>query len=210
MTQFSELLFQKTPIVGILRGYAKEVTLTIVEVFYQAGFTTIEITMNTPNAIDLIAEIAHQYKGQLNVGAGTVLSMDEVKAVVHAGGQFIVSPVVDIPLIEYCKAQNIPVFPGAYTPTEIYQAWNAGARMVKVFPARNLGPAYIKDVLAPLNHLELMPTGGVNDSNFDNYRKSGAKAFGMGGYLFDKTLIERKDWIGLAVHLRKIKAKLIA
>ncbi|MGB5320594.1 bifunctional 4-hydroxy-2-oxoglutarate aldolase/2-dehydro-3-deoxy-phosphogluconate aldolase, partial [Eudoraea sp.] len=96
----------------------------------------------------------------------------------------------------------------AYTPSEIYACWKAGARMVKVFPASALSPSYIKDVMAPLNDLELMPTGGVTKDNLKAYLNAGAKAFGMGGYLFDRAIIEKKDWQGLAGQLRTFKMAL--
>jgi len=205
MNKFSEDLFLKSPFVGILRGYPKEVVLPIAETFIQEGFTNLEITMNTPNATEIIAAVLEKYEGQLNVGAGTVLTKNEVNKVLSVGGQFIVSPVVDLSIIEYCKSKEVPIFPGAYSPTEIYQAAKAGARMVKVFPARGLGPTYIKDVLAPLDDLELMPTGGVNLDNIEAFLAAGAKAFGMGGNLFNPSLIEKKDWEGLALHFRQFK-----
>lgn len=201
MQKFSDDLFTQLPIVGILRGYTKVTTLKIIDCYVEAGFKNIEITMNTPDVLQIIAAVVKKYKGQLNIGAGTVLSQRHVDEVVAVGGQFIVSPVVDIDVISYCQSKNIPIFPGAYSPTEIYQAWKAGAKMVKVFPARNLGPAYIKDVLAPLNDIALMPTGGVKMDNIGDYLKAGAKAFGMGGLLFDETLIEKEDWEGLKAHL---------
>jgi 2-dehydro-3-deoxyphosphogluconate aldolase/(4S)-4-hydroxy-2-oxoglutarate aldolase len=104
--------------------------------------------------------------------------------------------------------RKIPIFPGASSPTEIYSAWRAGARMVKVFPARSLGPAYIKDVLAPLDTIELMPTGGVTLRNMDAFLAAGAKAFGMGSELFDTRLIEQEDWQTLGAHLRTFREHL--
>ncbi len=208
MTHFSEALFKQVPVVGILRGYTLEEVLQIVKIYKQEGFTNIEITLNTPNALHIIESLCSLYDGQLNIGAGTVLTKKEISEVVAVGGQFIVSPVVDIEMIEDCKKLEVPIFPGAYTPTEIYNCWKAGARMVKVFPSRNLGPEYIKDVLAPLNSLELMPTGGVTMENVQAYKDSGAKAFGMGGYLFKEVLIREKKWDALAEHFRAFKKAL--
>ncbi|MGB5170584.1 MAG: bifunctional 4-hydroxy-2-oxoglutarate aldolase/2-dehydro-3-deoxy-phosphogluconate aldolase, partial [Eudoraea sp.] len=153
-------------------------------------------------------EVLKHYTGKLNVGAGTVLSKNDVDEAIKAGAQFIVTPVTDPSLIKYCINRSIPVFPGAYTPSEIYACWKAGARMVKVFPASALSPSYIKDVMAPLNDLELMPTGGVTKDNLKAYLNAGAKAFGMGGYLFDRAIIEKKDWQGLAGQLRTFKMAL--
>jgi len=204
MNRFSEEFFQAVPVVGILRGYPLEKTLNIVEAYYQAGFRTIEVTMNTPKVATIIETVAKKYSGRLNIGVGTVCNAADLEIALKAGAQFIVSPIVDIDLIKKCKALNIPVFPGAYTPTEIYQAWRAGARMVKLFPANDLGPAYVKNVLAPLDEIEIMPTGGVNLENMAAYKIAGAKAFGLGGLLFDKTLIEAEDWVGLTTKLKTI------
>ena len=204
MNQFSETLFQEIPIVGILRGYPLEKTLNIVEAYYQAGFRTIEITMNTPQVGIILKTLVKEYGGRLNIGVGTVCNAADLEIALKAGAQFIVSPIVDIDLIKKCKALNIPIFPGAYTPTEIYQAWTAGARMVKLFPANDLGPAYVKNVLTPLDQIEIMPTGGVNLENMAAYKIAGAKAFGLGGLLFDKTLIEAEDWVGLTTKLKTI------
>lgn len=209
MNQFSESLFQAAPIVGILRGYTQEKTLNIVEAYYLAGFRTIEITMNTKNVGAIIASLVKKYDGKLNIGAGTVCNNSDLKVALNAGAQFIVSPIVDIALIKKCKSLGIPVFPGAYTPTEIYHAWVAGARMVKLFPAGDLGPSYVKNVLAPLDQIEIMPTGGVSLDNIADYKKAGAKAFGMGGLLFDKALIAEEDWEGLTNKLKNTFSTII-
>lgn len=207
MQKFSDDLFNQLPIIGILRGYSKTTTLKIIDIYEKAGFKNIEITMNTPDVINIIAAVVKKYAGQLNIGAGTVLTQQHVENVLSVGGHFIVSPIVDIDVIQYCQSKGIPIFPGAYTPTEIYQAWKAGAKMVKVFPARNLGPTYIKDVLAPLDDIALLPTGGVNMDNLNAYLEVGAQGFGMGGLLFDKQLIEKEDWVGLENHLLEIRKK---
>ncbi|MEM6966612.1 MAG: bifunctional 4-hydroxy-2-oxoglutarate aldolase/2-dehydro-3-deoxy-phosphogluconate aldolase [Bacteroidota bacterium] len=205
MTPFSDSLFLKIPIIGILRGYSKEQVLKIAKVYHSVGFTNIEITMNTPNVLEIIEALAKKYEGQLNVGAGTVLSKEEVDEVVARGGQFIVSPVVDVEVIRYCGSKGIPIFPGAYSPSEIYVAWKEGARMVKVFPARNLGVDYIRDVLAPLDDLELLPTGGVTLENIQQYLRAGAKGFGLGGNLFNHQMIQDKNWEALAGHFEAFK-----
>ncbi|TKD61813.1 bifunctional 4-hydroxy-2-oxoglutarate aldolase/2-dehydro-3-deoxy-phosphogluconate aldolase [Flavobacterium sp. ASW18X] len=208
MSSFSESLFKKTPVVGILRGYTVKQVMQIAEVYADAGFTNLEITMNTPNALQIIEELARTFKTQLNIGAGTVLDAKQVDAVVAVGGQFIVSPVVDMAVIAHCVAKAVPIFPGAYSPTEIYTASKAGARMVKVFPATQLGPKYIADVLAPLDQIELMPTAGVTIDNLSPFAQAGAKAFGMGGNLFKPDLIAAEDWLGLKAHLVLFKEKL--
>lgn len=194
--------FKKIPLMGILRGYSMEDTLQILNCYSKAGLTTIEITMNTDAAVSIIKACTDQYKNKLNIGAGTVRTIEEAKRAIAAGAQFVVSPITDAEIIQYCKNREIPVFPGAFTPTEVFTAWQLGATMVKVFPAQFLGPSYIKELLAPLDQISLMPTGGVNQENIADYINAGAKAFGVGGMLFDKALIRQNDWEGLEEKMR--------
>jgi 2-dehydro-3-deoxyphosphogluconate aldolase/(4S)-4-hydroxy-2-oxoglutarate aldolase len=159
--------------------------------------------MNTQAAEEIIRFAADKYKGQLNVGAGTVCNTDELDLAIRAGSQFIVTPILDPDVVRACVSKNIPVFPGAYTPTEIYQAWKLGASMVKVYPATSLGPEYIKDVKAPLNKIKLMPTGGISLGNIEAFMKAGADGLGIGGQLFDKQLIKNQNWDGLLEHFKQ-------
>ncbi len=207
MSSFSETLFKEVPIVGILRGYEINDTLKIVTSLYKAGFTNVEITMNTPDVELLISTISQEFKA-MNVGAGTVCNEQQLNKAVKNGAQFIVTPILDEEVVKKCKEIDIPVFPGAYTPSEIYRAWDAGARMVKVFPSSILGPRYIREVLAPLNTIELMPTGGVTFSNIPEYQKAGARAFGMGSALFDPILVEQKKWNELTKKMRENRESL--
>jgi len=158
---FSWNKYNQNPIVGILRGLTTEEVLKIMPSYVKTGFYTIEITMNSPKVAETIATLAKEYP-ELNVGAGTVCTMEDLKIALDAGSQFIVTPIINEEVIKHCVANNIPIFPGAYTPTEIYKAWSWGASAVKVFPATQLGVQYIKDVLAPLNEIKLLPTGGVS------------------------------------------------
>jgi len=205
--KFSEALFLKVPVIGIVRGMPFDTVKNILSVYVEAGLTTIEITMNTDGAAEMIEFIIANFAGRLNVGAGTVCTMHELYTALSAGAQFIVTPVVNQKIIETCASEGTPIFPGALTPTEIYNAWDAGAYMVKVFPATMFGPGYITDVKAPLNKIKLMPTGGINIDNIDAYKKAGADGYGMAGALFDKKLIEQEDWAGLKAHLQKFSAK---
>lgn len=205
--QFSEELFQRLPIVGILRGYSKDICMTLINIYQELGFTNIEITMNTAGVGEIISEARARHGESLNVGAGTVCNLEDLDRALNVGAQFIVCPITDLDVIQKCKHLDVPVFPGALTPTEIYKASQAGARMVKVFPASKFGPQYLKEVLAPLNQIELMPTGGVNLENMGAYQKAGAKAYGMGSSLFNKAIIQEEKWDLLRQHLSEIKSK---
>ncbi|MEL6594049.1 MAG: bifunctional 4-hydroxy-2-oxoglutarate aldolase/2-dehydro-3-deoxy-phosphogluconate aldolase, partial [Bacteroidota bacterium] len=165
-------------------------------------------TLNTPGALSIIAELRKDFEGKLNIGAGTVCTLADLEKALAAGAQFIVSPIIEPSLMAACREREIPFFPGALTPSEIYQASQAGARMVKVFPAGAMGPSYIKDVLAPLDQLLLMPTGGVTLKNIGEYWQAGARAFGLGGNLFKKDLIQQARWQELAGHFWRFKQAL--
>jgi len=200
---FSWELFNKTPVVGIVRHIDKQSVSQILPLFQEAGLTTIEITMNTPEAESIIQEVLIQYAGSLNIGAGTVCSEADLERALGAGAQFIVTPIINKKVIRVCVKKGIPIFPGAFTPSEIYKAWTLGASMVKVFPTTALGPAYIRDIKAPLNQIKLLPTGGITLENMHDFMKAGANGLGIGSELFNKQLIEKNDWFGLKEHFQK-------
>jgi len=203
MPKFSWNLLEQMPIVAIARNLKADDLYTLLPGFRQAGLTTLEITLNTPGAEKMIEAFAKEFAGKLNIGAGTVRNMDELGRALRAGASFIVTPILDERVIRECRHQHIPVFPGAFTPTEIYRAWQWGASIVKVFPATAVEPAYFRDVMAPLDEVKLMPTGGVTLETIPGFYKAGASAFGIGSPLFDKELISRRDWHGLQEHFAK-------
>jgi 2-dehydro-3-deoxyphosphogluconate aldolase/(4S)-4-hydroxy-2-oxoglutarate aldolase len=202
---FSWEIFHQKPIIGILRSVPGDIIQQIIPLYLKAGFTTIEITMNTAGAEQLIGEAVEAYGRELNVGAGTVCTEKEVGRALDAGASFIVTPILNESVIRTCVENRIPVFPGAYTPTEIYTAWNLGASMVKVFPANRLGPEYIQEVKAPLSQIKLVPTGGVTVNNFTDFFKAGADGVGMGSQLFNKSLLASRDWNGLLTHFNAVQ-----
>ena len=206
-SSFSWDLFNEAPVVGIVRGLSKEITLNIAKTLLEADFYTLEVTMNTEGALELINELAKQFP-KLNIGAGTVCTLDDCKNAIKAGAQFIVTPIIDEDVITYCVSENIPVFPGAYTPTEIYKAWSLGASAVKVFPATQLGSKYIKDVLAPLNEVKLLPTGGVSKDNITSFFNAGAVGVGMGSSLLHKEHIAAQNFTALKEHFVAIKQEI--
>jgi 2-dehydro-3-deoxyphosphogluconate aldolase/(4S)-4-hydroxy-2-oxoglutarate aldolase len=199
---FSWPLFNKIPIVGIIRHIPAADVSQILPVYQAAGLTTVEITMNTPEAETMIRAARQQYPDTLNVGAGTVCSEADLELALAAGAQFIVTPVINKKVIKTCVKKGIPIFPGAFTPSEIYKAWSMGASMVKVFPTTQLGPGYIRDVKAPLNQIKLLPTGGITVQNMGDFLTAGADGFGVGSHLFDKQLIDKKDRDGLKNHFQ--------
>lgn len=205
---FSRELFEKAPIVGIIRNVSPDDVKRILPIYREVGLTTIEITMNTPGAAEMIRHALENEGDGLNIGAGTVCTKDDLEVALDAGAQFIVTPIINKKVIKSCVKKGIPVFPGAFTPTEIYNAWTMGATMVKIYPATSLGPEYIKDLKAPMAQLKLLPTGGVGLENMSAFLKAGANGLGIGGQLFDKKLIQDKNWDGLKEHFRQFVQKL--
>ncbi|WP_236970057.1 bifunctional 4-hydroxy-2-oxoglutarate aldolase/2-dehydro-3-deoxy-phosphogluconate aldolase [Membranihabitans marinus] len=198
--QFNWSLFNRSPIVGIMRNISSEDIQPIAAQYLAAGLSTLEVTFNSPNVEEQIATLITEYGHELNIGAGTVCSMEELDRALDVGAQFIVTPILNPEVVKACVKANIPIFPGAFSPTEIYQAWTLGADMVKVFPADTLGPNYIKNIKGPLNNIKILATGGIHIHNIDSYRSVGVQGFGMGSELFDKDLIRQKDWQGLKNH----------
>ena len=153
---FSWKRFEEMPIVGIIRGVSLEDFKQILPIYQQAGLTTVEVTMNTPDVESLIHYAAAEYAGVLNVGAGTVCNLNDLEKALSYGAQFIVTPLVNEEVIQRCVAIGIPVFPGALTPSEIYKAWSLGAEVIKVFPAGYLGANYLKEIKAPLDKIKML------------------------------------------------------
>ena len=181
---------------------------SILPLYQEAGMSTIEITMNTPGAEQMLRYAAEEYGSQLNIGAGTVCNQRELEKALLAGARFIVTPITDEQVIRCCRQEAIPVFAGAFTPAEIYKAWEFGADMVKIFPATSLGTQYIKDLKGPFHQIKLMPTGGVNVGNCVDFLNAGAEGLGMGGQLFDKVRIRNKDWMALSTTFKCLVRKI--
>lgn len=176
--------FRKLPLLGILRGIAPEHVSPLVEAVVAAGLETVEVTMNTAGAPDLIRRMTDHAAGRLTVGAGTVLELSSLAAARAAGASFIVTPTLVPDVVRRCVDDGVPVFPGALTPREVHEAWSAGATMVKLFPAGTFGPTYIKELKGPFADIELMAVGGVSAENMAAYFACGASAVAFGGSVF--------------------------
>ncbi len=181
--------FQKLPVLGILRGGTPDIIPALAETLVVAGLETVEITLNTPQAPVMIQEMVRSAEGRLVVGAGTVLTRDAAAMARDAGATFIVSPVLIDEVAAFCVTCKMPFFPGALTPQEIYQAWQAGAAMVKVFPAKFFGPAYFKEIKGPFAEIGLLACGGVTPETLTSYFANGASAVAFGGSVF------RREWL---------------
>lgn len=191
-------------VVAVVRLDSGEQLIKVAEALKAGGLSSIEFTVSTPGAIDMIKQATARFGDEVLIGAGTVLDPETARAAILAGAEFVVTPALNLATIELCKRYGKPIIPGALTPTEILTAWQAGADMVKVFPADLGGPGYIKAVLAPLPQLSLVPTGGVSAENAAEYLKAGATAVGVGGKLVDKATVARGDWGAITREAQKL------
>jgi len=195
--------FKRLPILGILRGVAAEAMNPLVETIVSSGLETIEITMNTQGAQELIRQAVNVSKKRLTIGAGTVLDINSLKLALDAGASFIVMPVLIKDVLEYCVKNKIPAFPGALSPQEIYNAWNSGATMVKVFPAKFFGPDYFKEIKGPFQDIELLACGGVTPQNLKAYFASGASAIAFGASVFNKEWLRARDFANIGEEIKR-------
>lgn len=186
--------FKKLPLMGILRNIDLSCLKPLLETVIEAGLETIEIALNTDNAIELIKDAVKISEGRITIGAGTVLNEQAVRQAIDAGATFIVTPVFTDEVAGFCNRNKIPLFPGALTPAEIYHAWQEGATMVKVFPASIFGPSYFKSIKGPFNNIELMAVGGVTIENIPDFFKNGASAVAFGASVFTNEHLIKKNF----------------
>ena len=173
-------------LIPVVRATSADEAMRAIDAIREGGISVLEITMTVPGAVSVIEQVAKSYGNDALVGAGTVLDPETARACILNGAQFVVSPALNIETIECCRRYGIAVMPGALTPTEVVQAWTAGADFVKVFPAGALGGAsYLKALKAPLPQIELVPTGGVSLKTAADFIKAGASALGVGADLVD-------------------------
>ena len=168
-------------IVAILRGVKPKDVLNVVNALYEGGIRLVEVTLNSQDPFSQIDALNHEFGSRMFVGAGTVLDSAGAKTAIKAGARFLISPIVDVDVIRVAKDNGVVSIPGAYTATEIFFAYKSGGDIIKVFPASD--PAYLKGVLAALDQVRLMPTGGVALSNIRLFHQSGCVAFGIGSAL---------------------------
>ena len=158
------------------------------------GVDVIEFTMTTPGALDIISHCANEFGDRVLLGAGTVLDAETARAAILAGARFLVSPTFNPRVVTTAHRYDVAVLPGVLSPTEMITAWEQGADLLKVFPATALGPQYLKDVLAPLPHLRLVPVGGVSLENTEAFIRAGAVAVAVGSNLVDKQAVKEGRW----------------
>lgn len=190
-------------LIAIIRASSADGLIETCRALRDGGVTVAEITMTTPGALEALKRARAELGDECLLGVGSVLDAQTADDAVQAGAEFIVSPVFKPEVVTAAHVHDKPVLPGALSPTEILTAWEAGADLVKVFPANQFGPSYFKDVLAPMPHLKLTPTGGVNLDTIKAWFDNGARCLGVGSALVKKDLIAAQDWAGLTDLARK-------
>ncbi len=173
-----------TRVIAIARGLRADAVLAALEPLVSAGIRAIEVTLDSPDALATITACRERAASDVVVGAGTVLTEGDAQAALAAGAAFLVAPGFSEETVRAAVEARVPVFPGAFTPTEVIAAWEAGATAVKLFPAGGVGPGYLKDVRGPLRHIPLIPTGGIGEANIGEFLAAGAVAVAVGGSLF--------------------------
>jgi len=193
----------------ILRGYSYSQVRTVMKALTQSTIKSVEITMNTQGAAEMIDKLSREFKDTMLIGAGTVTTMEQAKTAINAGAKFLLSPVMlSKEILDLCRESSIITVPGAMTPTEIYKSFQEGADIVKVFPATSCGTRYFKDIKAPLGNLPLMAVGGITADNAKEFLNNGADFLGIGSGLFNKKDIENENIEGLLKSLKDFEKKI--
>jgi 2-dehydro-3-deoxyphosphogluconate aldolase/(4S)-4-hydroxy-2-oxoglutarate aldolase len=190
-------------VVAIVRVETAQQAIEVCGALARGGVKPIEVTMTVPGAIDVIKEFKSAMKDEVLVGAGTVLDPETARAVILAGAEFIVTPTLNLKVIEVCRRYGKIIIPGAFSPTEILTAWEAGADIVKVFPATVGGPQYLRDIKGPLPQIKLAPTGGVTLENTPDFIKAGAVAVAAGTSLVDKAAVSEGKYEAITEKAKK-------
>lgn len=194
MTRTEKLnLIRQSGVIAIMRAQSSDQLIAAADAIKKGGVRVIEVTMTTPGALGVIQEAATRYGEGVLFGAGTVLDAETARAAVLAGAGFIVAPTLNLKVIALCNRYSVPIMPGCYTPTEMLTAWEAGADMIKLFPASAGGPGLIKAIRAPLPQLEIVPVGGVNLNTAAEFIENGAAALGVGSSLVNQRLLDAGD-----------------
>jgi 2-dehydro-3-deoxyphosphogluconate aldolase / (4S)-4-hydroxy-2-oxoglutarate aldolase len=195
---------EATGVVAVIRLKEPEKLRSVVDALMEGGVRALEVTMTVPGAVGLIEGLARTMPKDFQLGAGTVLDPETARQVILAGAKFIVAPTLNLATIEMCHRYDVAALPGCFTPTEILTAWQAGADVIKVFPATALGPTFFKDMRGPLPQIKLMPTGGVSLANAGDWIKAGAVAIGVGTSLVDNKAIADGNFAKIAENARTV------
>jgi 2-dehydro-3-deoxyphosphogluconate aldolase/(4S)-4-hydroxy-2-oxoglutarate aldolase len=184
---------RETGVIAIMRAQSSDQLIAAADAIKKGGVSVIEVTMTTPGALGVIAAAKERYGSDVAFGAGSVLDPETGRAAILAGADFVVSPILNLGLIELCNRYGVPTVPGCFSPTEVITGWEAGADLIKLFPASFGGPDLVKAILAPLPQVQIIPVGGVNLDTAADFIRKGAVALGVGSSLVSQKLLDSGD-----------------
>jgi 2-dehydro-3-deoxyphosphogluconate aldolase/(4S)-4-hydroxy-2-oxoglutarate aldolase len=184
---------RETGVIAIMRAQSSDQLIAAADAIKKGGVSVIEVTMTTPGALGVIAEAKARYGSDVAFGAGSVLDAETGRAAILAGADFVVSPILNLGLIELCNRYGVATMPGCYSPTEVITGWEAGADLIKLFPASVGGPDLVKAILAPLPQVRIVPVGGVDLETAADFIRKGATALGVGSSLVSQKLLDSGD-----------------
>ena len=193
-------------VVAIVRADTGDEALAAARAVREGGLRAIEVTFTVPGAAEIIRRLAEEMGDEILLGAGTVLTADQAREAVAAGAEYLIAPDTDPEVIAEAHRLGRPIFPGAFSPSEVARAWKLGADLIKLFPAARLGPAYLKDLRGPFPQIPLVPVGGVDASNCADYFRNGAVAIGVGGKLVDRALLREGRYDEITRRARELAA----
>lgn len=193
-------------VVAIVRADTGDEALAAARAVREGGLRAIEVTFTVPGAAEIIRRLAEEMGEEILLGAGTVLTADQAREAVAAGAEYLIAPDTDPEVIAEAHRLGRPIFPGAFSPSEVARAWKLGADLIKLFPAARLGPAYLKDLRGPFPQIPLVPVGGVDASNCADYFRNGAVAIGVGGKLVDRALLREGRYDEITRRARELAA----
>lgn len=193
-------------VVAIVRADTGDEALAAARAVREGGLRAIEVTFTVPGAAEIIRRLAEEMDDEILLGAGTVLTADQAREAVAAGAEYLIAPDTDPEVIAEAHRLGRPIFPGAFSPSEVARAWKLGADLIKLFPAARLGPAYLKDLRGPFPQIPLVPVGGVDASNCADYFRNGAVAIGVGGKLVDRALLREGRYDEITRRARELAA----
>ena len=187
-------------VVAIIRADNSEQLIDASRALIEGGVSGIEITMTTPNALQVIADVCRVFGDKVLAGVGSVLDVKTAEAAIAAGAKYVITPVLRPDVIAYCNRVGTPIFSGSYTPTEAQTSYELGADFIKIFPAEGLGPKYIQSIRGPLPHLKIVPTGGVDVNTAGDFIRAGCVGVAAGSTLVSKDILKSRDWTKLTHH----------
>lgn len=192
-------------VIAVLRGVEPETVEDVADAVVAGGVTALEVTADSPHAVGMIETLSERVAEDVLVGVGTVLDPATARAAIAAGAEFVLCPTFEEGVVETCNRYGVPVAPGVFTPTEAQQAYEAGADLVKVFPAKTGGPAHVAALKGPLGHLDVVPTGGVGPDNAGAYIEAGAVAVGAGSSILDHDAVDRGDFEAITANAEALR-----